>query len=256
MGLEGLRLSPKRQQVAGMTARPQMPETQSRPMGTLYLVRHGQASFGADDYDQLSERGHAQAVRLGEYWRERGLKFDAVYCGTLKRHQQTLAGIAQGLGIAADDGVNRRPGLNEYDSEALVRAIHPAPLPKPDTPELYRHHFRVLCDALAQWMNGTISPEGMPDWEGFSNGVHQVLEEVRHQHAGQNVLLVSSGGPISTAVGQVLGTSPEVTIALNMRLRNIAVSEFTINPKRLMLQTFNTLNQQDSDEHRSWITSA
>ena len=66
-------------------------------MGSLYLVRHGQASFGADDYDQLSERGEAQAVRLGEYWRERGLSFDAVYAGTLKRHQQTLAGILQGL---------------------------------------------------------------------------------------------------------------------------------------------------------------
>lgn len=224
-------------------------------MGTLYLVRHGQASFGADDYDQLSERGQAQALRLGEYWRERGLKFDAIYAGTLKRHQQTLAGIAQGLGISADP-VQQRPGLNEYDSNALVRAIHPAPLPRPDTPELYRQHFRVLCDALAQWMNGTISPEGMPDWDGFSNCVHQVLEEVRHQHTGQNVLLVSSGGPISTAVGQVLGTSPEVTIALNMRLRNIAVSEFTINPKRLMLQTFNTLNHLDTEEHRGWITSA
>ena len=84
-------------------------------MGTLYLVRHGQASFGADDYDQLSERGQAQAVRLGEYWRERGLKFDAVYAGTLKRHQQTLAGIVQGLQSAAPS-VQSRPGLNEYDS--------------------------------------------------------------------------------------------------------------------------------------------
>ena len=224
-------------------------------MGTLYLVRHGQASFGADDYDQLSERGQAQAVRLGEYWRERGLKFDAVYTGTLKRHQQTLAGIVQGLQSAAPSAQSR-PGLNEYDSAALLHAIHPAPLPRPDTPELYRHHFRLLCDALAQWMGGTISPEGMPDWNGFSGGVRQVLEEIRHQHSGQNVLLVSSGGPISTAVGQVLGTSPEVTIALNMRLRNIAVSEFTINPKRLMLQTFNTLNHLDTDEHRGWVTSA
>ena len=34
-------------------------------MGTLYLVRHGQASFGADDYDQLSPLGHQQALRLG-----------------------------------------------------------------------------------------------------------------------------------------------------------------------------------------------
>ena len=225
-------------------------------MGTLYLVRHGQASFGADDYDQLSERGQAQALRLGEYWRERGLKFDAVYAGTLKRHQQTLAGIVQGLGSDVSPKVHSRPGLDEYDSAALLRAIHPGPLPKPETPELYRHHFRLLCDALAQWMGGTISPAGMPDWNSFSDGVHQVLEEVRHQHNGQNVLLVSSGGPISTAVGQVLGTAPEVTIALNMRLRNIAVTEFTINSKRLMLQSFNTLNHLDSDQHRDWITSA
>lgn len=224
-------------------------------MGTLYLVRHGQASFGADDYDQLSERGRAQSVCLGQYWRERGQSFDAVYTGTLKRHQQTLQGIVQGLG-SLDLPVQAAPGLNEYDSTALLHAIHPAPLPKADTPELYRQHFRLLCDALSQWMGGTISPQGMPDWNGFSDGVHAVLEQIRHQHAGRNVLLVSSGGPISTAVGQVLGTSPEVTIALNMRLRNSAVTEFSISPKRLMLQTFNTLNHLDTEEHRSWVTSA
>ena len=225
------------------------------PMGSLYLVRHGQASFGAADYDQLSERGQAQALRLGEYWRERGMKFDAIYVGTLKRHVQTLAGIAQGLGITPE-AVQSRPGLNEYDSDALLKAIHPAPLPKADTPELYRHHFRLLCDALSQWMGGTISPGGMPDWNGFSDGVRSVLEEIRHQHSDQNVLLVSSGGPISTAVGQVLGTAPEVTIALNMRIRNTSVTEFTISPKRLMLQSFNTLNHLDTDTHRSWITAA
>jgi broad specificity phosphatase PhoE len=37
-------------------------------MGNLYLVRHGQASFGAADYDQLSELGQRQSVRLGEYF--------------------------------------------------------------------------------------------------------------------------------------------------------------------------------------------
>lgn len=224
-------------------------------MGTLYLVRHGQASFGADDYDQLSARGREQSVRLGEYWRERGLTFDTVFTGTLKRHRQTLEGIVQGLG-GLDTSVQAVPGLNEYDSDALLKAIHPMPLPKADTPELFRHHFRLLCDALAQWMGGTISPQGMPDWDTFSGGVHQVLEQVRHQHSGGNVLIVSSGGPISTAVGQVLGTSPEVTIALNMRLRNSAVTEFSTSPKRLMLQTFNTLNHLDTAEHRSWATHA
>ena len=65
-------------------------------MGTLYLVRHGQASFGAEDYDQLSALGRQQAVRLGEHWRTRGLGFDAVITGTLRRHTQTLEGIAEG----------------------------------------------------------------------------------------------------------------------------------------------------------------
>eukprot|EP01137_Pigoraptor_chileana_P002731 Opistho-2@41962 len=95
-------------------------------MGTLYLVRHGQASFGAADYDQLSPLGHQQCVKLGEYWRARGQRFDAVLTGSLKRHAQSLAGIAEGLGQAPEPLV--WPGLDEYDSEAVIRAIHPAPL--------------------------------------------------------------------------------------------------------------------------------
>ena len=65
-------------------------------MGTLYLVRHGQASFGAADYDQLSELGKRQSLRLGQYLGQRGIAFDAVFTGTLKRHAQTWEGIAQG----------------------------------------------------------------------------------------------------------------------------------------------------------------
>ena len=71
-------------------------------MGTLYLVRHGQASFGAENYDQLSPVGHQQAVRLGQFWRERGQRFDAVITGTLQRHVQTLDGIVEGLGSAPE----------------------------------------------------------------------------------------------------------------------------------------------------------
>ena len=223
-------------------------------MGTLYLVRHGQASFGADDYDQLSPLGLQQAHRLGAHWLAQGQRFDTVLMGTLRRHAQTLDGIAQGLpGLPAPQVL---PSLDEYDSLALIRAIHTEPLQKPDTPELYRHHFRLLCDAIAQWMAGVISPQGMPSWEDFSLGVRRVLDQVRRDHADQNVLLVSSGGPISTAVGEVLGTAPEVTIALNMRIRNSAVTEFSVSPKRLMLQTFNTLPHLHAQEHQALITHA
>ena len=61
-------------------------------MGTLYLVRHGQASFGADNYDQLSPLGWQQSRRLGQYFKERGYQFEAVITGTLQRHDETWQG--------------------------------------------------------------------------------------------------------------------------------------------------------------------
>lgn len=222
-------------------------------MGTLYLVRHGQASFGADDYDRLSELGHRQSERLGEYFKGKGLEFEAVLTGTLRRHQETFAGIARGLNWQAQPVL--WPGLNEYDSEAVIQAIHPMPLAKPDTPELVRHHFRLLRDGLTQWMAGVVSPRGMPSYNDFAHGVSSALEHVRQNFQG-NVLLVSSGGPISTAVGHILGTSPEATIELNLRIRNSSVTEFHFTPKRHSLVTYNTLPHLDHPDHASWITYA
>jgi broad specificity phosphatase PhoE len=220
-------------------------------MGTLYLVRHGQASFGAADYDNLSELGHRQSVRLGEYLAHKGLQFDAVLVGTLKRHAQTLAGIQQGMKTSHE--ALPWSGLNEYDSHAVISAIHPAPLPKADTPEMYRHHFRILRDGLTQWMNGSTSPVGMPSYPDFQKGVTSALDHVRENTNG-NVLIVSSGGPISTAVGHILGTTPEMTIELNLRIRNTSITEFSFTPKRHTLVTYNTLPHLDSAEHARWVT--
>ncbi len=224
-------------------------------MGHLYLVRHGQASFGADDYDQLSALGRRQAVRLGAYWRERGMRFDAVITGTLKRHRQTWEGIAEGLGLEAQD-VRPWPGLDEYDSEAVIATIHPEKLQKPDTPELYRHHFRLLRDGLGAWMAGRTAPAGMPSYADFLAGVTTALDHVRAEHHGAKVLVVSSGGPISTAVGHVLGTRPETTIELNMRIRNTAVTEFVFTPKRHMLLTYNTLPHLDGPDDEDMVSYA
>jgi broad specificity phosphatase PhoE len=222
-------------------------------MGTLYLVRHGQASFGAEDYDQLSALGLQQSVRLGQYFRQKGLAFDAVLTGTLRRHQQTCAGICDGG--AFEMSPLQWSGLNEFDSEAVIATVHPNKLEKPETPELYRHHFRLLRDGLTQWMNGVVSPRGMPSYQEFKQGVISALDHVRKNCDG-NVLLVSSGGPIATAVGHVLGTTPETTIELNMRIRNSAITEFAFNPKRHTLVTFNTLPHLEHADHASWITHA
>jgi broad specificity phosphatase PhoE len=222
-------------------------------MGTLYLVRHGQASFGADDYDQLSARGRQQSVRLGEYFASKGLKFEAALTGSLQRQIQTFDGIREGAGMTTQ-GLTF-PALNEYDSAAVIAAIHPQELEKPDTPELYRHHFRLLRDGLTQWMNGVVSPRGMPTYRQFVADIADALDQVRTTFEG-NVLLVSSGGPISTAVGQVLGTTPETTIEMNLRIRNSAVTEFVFNPKRHTLLTFNTLPHLDAAQYADWVTYA
>jgi broad specificity phosphatase PhoE len=221
-------------------------------MGTLYMVRHGQASFGADDYDQLSELGRKQSVRLGEWFGAKGIRFDGLIAGTLRRHKQTLEGILEGLDHTGEHLA--WDGLNEYDSHAVIAAVHPAPLEKATTPEAYRHHFRLLRDGLAKWMAGDAQPEGMPTYRQFVAGVAGALDHVRHNHYGQNVLMVSSGGPISTAVGHVLGIQPEVTIELNLRIRNTSITEFTFNPKRMMLVMYNALPHLDAPEYADWVT--
>ena len=229
-------------------------------MGTLYLVRHGQASFGAADYDNLSELGQKQSTRLGDYFGQKGLRFDAVLTGTLRRQVQTCTAILEGMEARFTAGPPQAatlqwPGLNEFDSEAVIAAVYPHKLEKPDTPELYRHHFRLLRDGLTQWMNGVVSPKGMPSYREFRLGVTSALDHIRKNYEG-NVLIVSSGGPIATAVGHVLGTTPETTIELNMRIRNSAVTEFAFNPKRHTLVTFNTLPHLEHADHASWITHA
>ncbi len=227
-------------------------------MGTLYLVRHGQASFGAADYDQLSELGTRQCQALGRWFAERGIAFEGVLRGTLKRHAQSLAGISHGHAAAGGATLPEAllwPGLNEYDSEALIRTVHAGPLAKPDSPEVYKAHFRLLREALARWMAGQTQPQGMPSWAEFSAGVASALEHVQQTHSG-NVLLVSSGGPIATAVHQVLGTPPETTIELNLRIRNSALSEFSFTPKGHRLLSFNHLPHLDNTERRGWETYA
>jgi broad specificity phosphatase PhoE len=227
-------------------------------MGTLYLVRHGQASFGASNYDQLSELGAQQCHALGEYFAQRGVVFSAVLRGSLQRHVQSLQALSQGYGqhLAPLPVEAEWPGLNEYDSEALIRTVRTVdsgPLPKPDTPEVYRQYFRWLREAMQGWMTGTLAPVGMPSYVVWVAGINAALDHVRQQHTG-NVLLVSSGGPIATAVGQVLGTAPETTIELNLRIKNSALTEFAFSPSRHQLSGFNAVPHLDTPERTSWVT--
>lgn len=222
-------------------------------MGTLYLVRHGQASFGADDYDVLSELGERQCRRLGEYLSARGVRFHGVVRGTLRRQAQSLAAIAQGYGELPAATVWR--GLDEYDAQAVVRAIHPAPLACIASDDDRRRHFRLLREGLAAWTQGRLAPPGMPNYAAFVAGIVEVLDHVREHHAGQ-VLAVTSGGPIGSAVAQALGAPPAAAIELNLRLRNSAVSELVFNARGYTLHSFNHLPHLDAPEYAQWVTYA
>jgi broad specificity phosphatase PhoE len=237
----------------------------------IYLVRHGQASLGAADYDNLSPLGEQQAVRLGEYFAARGITFDAAFAGTLRRHSQTLAGIQSGMrsgiGMQGDTWPQAilDAGLNEYDSDAVIRAIatpeQVAAMKHPISPEGYKQHFATLRRGIGAWMRGESQPVGMSSYADFAGGVMRVLDEVRAKmwaadSSINTVLISSSGGPLSSAVAQVLGLSHEAGIELNMRMRNTAVSELIVTPKRCILLTFNTLPHLDDEAWRAMQTYA
>ncbi len=227
----------------------------SAAMGTLYLVRHGQASLGASDYDQLSELGQRQSVRLGEYLASKNLHFTSVLHGSLRRHAQTWAGIEAGMAGKRALVPLVWPGLDEYHSEALIQALQPGAHARPTTPDTTRAHFRLLRQALQQWAGGALNPPGMPRYRDFVAGVCAALEHVRTQCEGA-VLLVSSGGPIATAVAQILGASPQAFVELNLRLRNTALTEFTFNAKHHALLSFNNLPHLDAPQYADWQSYA
>jgi broad specificity phosphatase PhoE len=224
-------------------------------MGHLVLVRHGQASFGSADYDRLSARGVVQCAHLGRHFkRTREAGFAAVMRGTLRRHRQSLEAIAGELPGLPD--AIEWPGLNEYDSSALIEAIHPDPIALVAHPGDAKAHFRLLREALLAWMAGSISPRGMPTYEGFVAGVEGALQHARDACKHGDVLIVSSGGPISTAVSRILQTPPTTAVALNMRLRNSALCELSSTAQGYDLISFNALPHIRQPDEADLVTHA
>lgn len=221
-------------------------------MAELYLVRHAQAAFGTDDYDRLTELGHRQARWLGEYFAQRGMAFDRVLTGTLRRHRETLAGIA--ATDSALPSAEALEGLNEYRADALITAYQAARgLPPVDRGADRRTHFRLLREVLYAWADGSLQTDAHPAFEAFAAGARAALEQLR-EGAARRVLVVSSGGPISTLLGAVLGLAPRMMMNLNLQARNSAISELAFNARTVQLVSFNTVPHLDLPERRTAIT--
>lgn len=231
-------------------------------MGAIYLVRHGQAAFGTDDYDRLTEIGFTQARLLGRLFAARQLRCAAIYTGTLRRHAETVRGIIEGgPAIAEGSAAESMPGLDEYQAEALIAALFGAsfattPIPVRADPAGAREHFRRLRKALLAWTEGRIRPAGMPDWPSFQAAAVDALAQARRRHPDGNVLIVSSGGPIAAIVAAALESPAQIAVELNLRIRNSAVTEFTMSARRLQLICFNALPHLEAQPDATLTTYA
>ena len=218
-------------------------------MAELVLVRHAQASFGAVDYDRLSELGWRQARWLGEYFRQRGASFDLVVRGSLRRHAETLAGVAQGMGKPVDAGEDAR--LNEYDSHALLSA-HMKGRPIPQGGDR-REHFRTLREAMYAWTDGTLAGAVHEPFSEFRGRVLAALGEIRSGTA-QRALVVSSGGPIATILAEVLGMPLRGVVDLNLQTRNTGITELQAGASRIQCVSFNNVPHLDRPDRVGALT--
>jgi len=233
-------------------------------MAELFLVRHAQAAFGTDDYDRLTALGHRQARWLGHYFLERDMHFDRIVSGTLRRHRETAEGVAEAGVRLPQASLDDR--LDEYDPERLVRAhlaaLHdergePPPLPALDPEGSRREHFRLLRDALTAWTLGKVDPSGHRSFRDFQEGAYQAFEQACRptgEKPVERVLIVSSGGPISSIVAHHLGMPAASFVALNLQVRNSGFCEIRFSERGAYLISFNNVPHLDTVERRRYIT--
>jgi len=209
-------------------------------LGLLLLVRHGQASFGADDYDVLSDTGWEQGRLLGRWLAERGVAPTAVVQGGMRRHRETAEAMVGAAGW--DVPVETDPGWDEFDHLAVVAAY-------PDLPrgDLDRRQFQHVFERATQrWTGGGFDEEYAEPWSAFRARVSAALGRATAAAGpGGTVVVVSSGGPIAAAGAALV--DPDADDAgfarmwgrLNAVLVNTSVSRAVVGSTGARLLTWN-----------------
>jgi broad specificity phosphatase PhoE len=169
--------------------------------------------------------------------------------GSLRRHAETLAGIAEGMGRAIDGSEDAR--LNEYDSHALLQA-HLKGNPMPQGGDR-REHFRILRAAMYAWTDGTLAGHPHESFAEFRGRVLAALGELRAGEA-KRVLVVSSGGPISTILAEVLGMPRRGVVDLNLQTRNTGITELQTGAGRIQCVSFNNVPHLDRPDRAGALT--
>lgn len=202
-------------------------------MTVLYLIRHGQASFGAEDYDRLSALGARQAALLGAHLRRTQPAMDAFFSGHLRRHRDTAGHSA----LLPDGGEPQAlDAFDEYDYMNVIRAYLPAfmaeagerlELTRADIlarPQVFELAFRFMVRA---WMNNDPHEHGeFETWRAFCRRVEDGLRHLVDNHGPKaRIAVFTSGGVIAAALRQVLGLSNKRTLAMNWTIYNASVTQ-------------------------------
>ena len=199
-------------------------------MPLVAIVRHGQASFGAADYDALSAVGQEQSGLVGAELLRRGLREPEVVAGTLRRQQHTASLLMAAAGYPGPCGTDKR--WDEFDHLAL---LHRYVAPERIEPALAdsRVFQRLLDEALDAWTR-----DG--GWAAFTAdalaALHDVVERLPK---GRDAVVVSSGGVIGALAAGLIGAPATTGIALNRVAVNGAISLVTVGGSGANLLSFN-----------------
>jgi broad specificity phosphatase PhoE len=221
-------------------------------MAEIYLVRHGQASFGTDNYDRLSVLGHRQAEVAGEYLQKVGVKVDAIYAGTLVRQNETAEGVRK---IYAANGsplpeVIQDVGFNEVQNDLQIHAL--APILAEFDADIQDNAAKAFNDSKAMqkmirsvfqhWVSLGDEPghESLESWNEYSARVQAGMKRViTEQGAGKTTAVFSSGGTIATIAAAVLGLPPSGVYQLFEQVVNCSVTRLVYSGNKITMSYFN-----------------
>lgn len=232
-------------------------------MATIYLIRHGQASFGKDNYDELSDLGQQQATRLGQVLGERLPKFDAICLGTMKRHKQTATNCLTGFGQTFDQvDPTFDECWNEYDYQDILRQFRPEFITsksmmnyirQQDNPkEAFEADFNGAID---RWIAGDNDQDYIESWSTFTCRVHNALKNtIANNPDKKRIAVFTSGGPISLVSQHLLGVPQERIMQMNWTLLNCGVTKLVSTGSRLFVASLNEHAHFDGVENKHFIT--
>lgn len=216
-------------------------------MGSIYLIRHGQASFGAEDYDVLSPLGAQQSSLLGSHLAQTGLRLDRAISGNLLRQSHTGRLVLEQLEQAP--ALETDPAFNEFDAEGVIRALLPALLPhEPKAVEIMRdaahnraEFQRLFVRLLETWIGGDYDAPALQSWQAFVDQVDGGLQRLLGSATSREKIAVfTSGGTITALLHRLTGMPVASAFAMNWQIVNTSLSCLKFQGERVTLASFNS----------------